>query len=128
MRVQSVESVDNKVLEDMELSDLNSESIHRYRIMFGNKKPGHVWTSLGDEEFMVKIGAARKGEDKLIHPTLAGLIFFGDFITITNELPDYFLITGSGYLQKSVGQIVLTLETDIGVAISLIFISGSLID
>lgn len=91
MRDQSVESVDNKVLEDMELSDLNAESIHRYRIMFGNKKPGHVWTNLGNEEFLVKIGAARKGKDKHIHPTLAGLIFFGDFITITNELPDYFL-------------------------------------
>lgn len=26
-----------------------------------------------------------------IHPSLGGLIFFGDFITITEELPNYFL-------------------------------------
>lgn len=26
-----------------------------------------------------------------MHPTLAGLLFFGDYITITNELPQYFL-------------------------------------
>lgn len=40
---------------------------------------------------MIKIGAAKKGEDTKVHPTLAGLIFFGDFITITDELPGYFL-------------------------------------
>lgn len=91
MRDQSAESMDSKVLDNTEMSDLNSESIHRYRVLFNNKKPGHVWTNLEEEEFLVKIGAARRGSDKRIHPTLAGLIFFGDYIPITNELPNYFL-------------------------------------
>jgi len=91
MRDQAIESADSKILENIELSDLNSESIYRYRIMFKNKKPGHVWTNLNDDEFLMKIGAAGKGEDRLVHPTLAGLVFFGDFITIINELPNYFL-------------------------------------
>ncbi|MCD8368830.1 MAG: winged helix-turn-helix transcriptional regulator [Clostridiales bacterium] len=91
MRDQAEESADNRVIEDMELTDLNPDSISRYRTLFANKKPGHVWTLLNDEEFLIKIGAARRGQDRHIHPTLAGLIFFGDFITITNELPNYFL-------------------------------------
>ena len=32
-----------------------------------------------------------KGEDQQFHPTLAGLIFFSDFITFMDELPNYFL-------------------------------------
>lgn len=91
MRDQAIESADNKVLENIELSDLNAESIQRYRNMFRNSKPSHVWTELSDAEFLIKIGAARKGSDRQIHPTLAGLVFFGDYITITNELPNYFL-------------------------------------
>lgn len=91
LRDQSGESVDGKTLEELTLSDLNEESIHRYRIMFRNKKPNHVWTKLSDEEFLVKIGAAKKGADRQLHPTLAGLIFFGDFITIIDECPNYFL-------------------------------------
>lgn len=91
MRDQSAESIDSKILDGAEMSDLNKESIYRYRTLFGNKKPGHAWTNLNDEEFLVKIGAAGRGSDKQIHPTLAGLIFFGDFIPITNELPNYFL-------------------------------------
>lgn len=55
-------------------------------------KPDHVWGKLADDEFLIKIGAAKKSrEDGKIHPTLGGLIFFGDFITITEELPNYFL-------------------------------------
>lgn len=40
----------------------------------------------------MKIGAAKKSQfDGRIHLTLAGLVFFGDFNTITDELPNYFL-------------------------------------
>ena len=47
---------------------------------------------LSTEEFLMKIGAAKKSQfDGRIHLTLAGLVFFGDFNTITDELPNYFL-------------------------------------
>lgn len=47
---------------------------------------------MNTEEFLMKIGAAKKSQfDGRIHPTLAGLVFFGDFNTITDELPNYFL-------------------------------------
>lgn len=91
VRDQSEEGIDGKVIETLAISDLNAESIHRYRISFGNKKPNHVWTKLSDAEFLMRIGAAKKGEDRKVHPTLAGLLFFGDFMTIVDEVPNYFL-------------------------------------
>ena len=91
LRDQSAESVDGKVIETLTISDLNADSILSYRMMFRNKKPNHVWTKLGDEEFLMRIGAANKGEDHGVHPTLAGLLFFGDFVTILNEAPNFFL-------------------------------------
>lgn len=92
LRDQADTPQDSLVLENLELDSLNSESIHRYRILFDNKKPGHVWSKLDTAEFLIKIGAAKKSQfDGCVHPTLAGLIFFGDFITITEELPNYFL-------------------------------------
>ncbi len=91
LRDQSDISPDNTLLENLSLDVLNRDSVNRYRMMFNNSKPGHLWNRLSDLEFLVKIGAARKGPDKQIHPNLAGLLMFGEFIAITDELPYYFL-------------------------------------
>ncbi len=92
LRDQADTAQDALVLENLLIEDLNQESIHRYRILFNNLKPDHIWAKLGNEEFLLKIGAAKKSQnDGRTHPTLGGLIFFGDFITITDELPNYFL-------------------------------------
>ena len=42
LRDQADTTPDALMLENMELDALNHESIHRYRILFDNKKPGHV--------------------------------------------------------------------------------------
>lgn len=91
LRDQSAEGMDGKIIENLSVSDLNKESIRTYRMIFGNKKPTHVWTKLDDTEFLTRIGAAGKGEDHKVHPTLAGLLFFGDFMTILSEAPNFFL-------------------------------------
>lgn len=92
LRDQADTTQDALMLDNLMLDTLNQESIRRYRILFDNKKPGHIWSKLSSEEFLMKIGAAKKSqEDGKIHPTLGGLIFFGDFNTITDELPNYFL-------------------------------------
>ncbi|MBQ7916130.1 MAG: winged helix-turn-helix transcriptional regulator, partial [Firmicutes bacterium] len=83
--------IDGKVLENFLLTDLNEDSVRHYRNMFRNVKPTHVWNKLPDESFLVKIGAAKRGNDGQPHPTLAGLLFFADFITITDECPNFFL-------------------------------------
>jgi predicted HTH transcriptional regulator len=46
---------------------------------------------LGDEEFLIKLGAAGIGEDGEKHPTSAGLLMFGNEYDIVREYPNYFL-------------------------------------
>lgn len=92
LRDQADTTQDALMLENLLIDDLNQESIHRYRMMFNNLKPDHVWVNLADAEFLLKIGAAKKSQvDGKIHPTLGGLIFFGDFVNISDELPNFFL-------------------------------------
>lgn len=91
IRDRCPETADNCLLEDMTIADLDKDSIARYRLMFGQSKPEHAWTRIPDDEFLVKIGAARKDARGVVRPMLAGLVCFGDFVTISNVLPDYFL-------------------------------------
>ena len=92
LRDQADTPQDALMLETHTLDSLNQDSIRSYRTLFNNLKPDHIWAKLGLEEFLIKIGAAKKSQvDGKVHPTLGGLIFFGDFNTITDELPNYFL-------------------------------------
>lgn len=92
LRDQSETTSDALLLENVEMDALNQESIRRYRILFNGKKPNHIWAKLNADKFLIKIGAARKSQtDGNVHPTLGGLVFFGDFMEIVNELPYYFL-------------------------------------
>ena len=92
LRDSSEISSDSVILDNVSLDSLNLESIKSYRSRFSIIRSNHVWNSLSDDAFLIKIGAARISQyDGKVHPTLAGLIFFGDFIEITNELPYFFL-------------------------------------
>jgi predicted HTH transcriptional regulator len=91
IRDKCPETADNCLLEDMTIADLNQESIARYRLMLSQSKPEHAWARIPDDEFLVKIGAAKKDSKGVVRPMLAGLICFGDFVTISNVLPNYFL-------------------------------------
>ena len=91
IRDKCPETADNCLLEDMTIADLNQESIANYRLMFGQSKPEHAWTRIPDDEFLVKIGAAKKDPKGVVRPMISGLVCFGDFVTISNVLPNYFL-------------------------------------
>ncbi len=92
LRDQSDTSADSLVLDNLSLSVLNPDSIKSYRIKFRGIRQNHFWNNLRNDEFLMKIGAARISEtDGRVHPTLGGLLFFGNYIDIMNELPYYFL-------------------------------------
>ncbi len=92
LRDQTDTSADSLVLDNVGLDVLNSNSIKSYRSRFEIIRSGHTWNGLPNNEFLIKIGAAKISEiDGKIHPTLGGLIFFGDFISIMDELPNFFL-------------------------------------
>lgn len=92
IRDQSETSADSLVLDNISVDVLNAESIKSYRSRFKSIREGHIWNELPTNEFLMKIGAAKISDaDGKIHPTLGGLIFFGEFINIMDELPNFFL-------------------------------------
>lgn len=92
LRDQTEETSDMKVLEDMELSDLNAETVHAYRNRHSAYRNEHVWDALKDEEYLERIGAAKRVKtDGKLHPTAAGLLMFGEEFRILYEYPEYFL-------------------------------------
>ncbi len=92
LRDQAEESPDMKVLENKKIEDLDQESIRSYRIRYNTRHEGSAWTKLPDDQFLVKIGAAsEETSDHVIHPTVAGLLMFGQEYLITREYPEYFL-------------------------------------
>lgn len=121
------ESIDGKVLENLLLTDLNGDSIRHYRTMFRNTKPNHVWNNLSDEQFLVKIGAAQKGSDNTIHPTLAGFLF----LVISLRLPMKCLISswiiGNAWRLTPAGLTGFVSVMPTGAGICLTFTSESLI-
>ena len=91
LRDACVETADACLLDELTVDDLCSKTIRSYRNRFKSKKPGHIWNDLSDEEFLVRIRAARRGEDGNVHPNLAGLVCFAEFGQIMDILPDFFL-------------------------------------
>ena len=91
LRDASYQTTDMLVIEEMDMNIFNFESIHSYRMRMKYSRPGHVWESLDDEEFLLRLGAVGRGTDGNRHPTAAGLVMFGNEFEIVREFPDYFL-------------------------------------
>ena len=83
-------SFGENVLEDRKISDFDTDSIRNYRIRYNTRHDGHPWTHLSDEEFLVRIGAARKKGGE-VFSTAVGLLMFGQEYIITTEFPELFL-------------------------------------
>lgn len=93
LRDQPEETADMKVLQDMPLAVLNSETVRAYRNRHMAYRTEHVWERLGDEEYLERIGAAKlSAKDNVLHPTAAGLLMFGEEYKILYEFPEYFLV------------------------------------
>ncbi len=92
LRDQPDETADMKVLQDMSLEVLNSETVRAYRNRHMAYRTEHVWERLSDEEYLERIGAAKlSARDKTLHPTATGLLMFGEEYKILYEFPEYFL-------------------------------------
>ena len=91
VRDAAVKTQDMLILEEMDLSVFNAESVRSYRQRMRLSRPGHVWEQLEDEDFLQKTGAVGIGGDGKRHPTSAGLLMFGNEYDIVREYNDYFL-------------------------------------
>ena len=91
VRDASVKTQDMLVLNEMDMSMFNRESVRSYRQRMRLSRPGHVWEALEDEDFLLKLGAVGIGSDGKKHPTSAGLLMFGNEYDIVREYNSYFL-------------------------------------
>lgn len=83
---------DSQIIEDMDLSVINKDTLKKYRTNYNqHHKEDHPFVKEDDENFLLHIGAAKRDKSGLIHPTKAGLLMFGNFYDITNVYPNYFL-------------------------------------
>ena len=84
-------SQDRKVLLDFDKRIFCQDSIKGYRQIFKLTHDNHIWNKLNDEDFLCRIGAASFDENRILHPTCAGLLMFGYEYDIVREYPNYFL-------------------------------------
>lgn len=92
LRDQSDITSDCTIAENVDWHELDKDSIYRFRMRFRNLKPDHVWNTLDDIEFLLKLGAVKRDrQTNDIHPTLAGILMLGTEQLITEQFPDYFL-------------------------------------
>ena len=90
-RDADMKTQDMLVLDDMDFSVFCTESIRAYRMRMKLSRPNHVWETLDDKEFLLRLGAMGIGGDGKVHPTAAGLLMFGYEYEILREYPQYFL-------------------------------------
>ncbi len=92
LRDASPTPYDIKVLDSLPLSALKDDTINKYRRYHESFKPQHPWKDLNKESYLLMIGAAGISEEnEELHPTVAGLLMFGEEPTITRIFPEYFL-------------------------------------
>ena len=92
LRDQADKSTDNKTIVDMDMSVFCKNTIRDFRIRHQAVNALHVWHKLNNYEYLERIGALKfSKEDKMLHPTVAGLLMFGEEYKIRYEFPEYFL-------------------------------------
>ena len=91
LRDAATQTQDTLLIDQMDLSVFDYDSVHRYRNRLRNHRPGHVWDELDDVTFLYRLGAVGRGEDGMMHPTVAGLLMFGFEYEIVKHFPHYFL-------------------------------------
>lgn len=106
LRDQTENTVDMDILDEAEMSDLNTETVQGYRNRHRTLKAGHPFERLDDAEYLRSIGAAAiSKEDKQLHLTAAGMLMFGNEFNIVRHFPEYFWIIGKCLTLRFAGQI-----------------------
>lgn len=92
LRDQTDDTIDMDVLDQFSLDELNQETIRGYRNRRRTLKAGHPFERLGDADYLRSIGAAAVSNvDGQLHPTVGGLLMFGEEYNIVRHFPNYFL-------------------------------------
>ncbi|MBO7351387.1 MAG: putative DNA binding domain-containing protein [Candidatus Methanomethylophilaceae archaeon] len=90
IRDSETNSQDTEPVESLNLDCLNKDTISRYLNSLKARKMNHPWTEESLENFLSLSGSARQ-INGVSHPTLSGLLMFGNVACIRSALPGYFL-------------------------------------
>lgn len=93
MMAEQIESCrDDKILNGYNFDDIELESLRAYKNLLAVAKPQHPWLELDLFDMFKKLGGWRKdrasGEEGV---TLAGILMFGNWDSIQEALPNYFV-------------------------------------
>lgn len=92
LRDQAEKGTDSKILLHLDLDIFYRETVKSFRTRHAAVNPDHVWHRLDDEPYLERIGAASVSDvDGKLHPTVGGLLMFGEEYKIRSEFPEYFL-------------------------------------
>ena len=92
IRDQSDKGNDSTILEGYTMDDIDQDTLKRYRTMFNNWNPDHVWCELDDKSFLEMLGAYRRDRrEKVEGITVAGLMMFGTGLAIRDEFENIFM-------------------------------------
>lgn len=92
IRDQSDKGNDSTILEGYHMDDIDPDTLKRYRIMFNNCNPDHVWRELDDKSFLEMLGGYRRDRrEKSEGITVAGLMMFGTGLAIRDEFENIFM-------------------------------------
>jgi predicted HTH transcriptional regulator len=79
-------SPDSRILENYSIDDIDLTTLKQYRQLFASVKPNHTWLTLEDIPFLEQLGGYRKDrKTKKEGFTVAGLLMFGKYLSITDE-------------------------------------------
>ena len=83
-------SQDGRILAGFDFKrDIDIESLHQYRQTLASLQPSHPWIGISDMDFLKKLGAyATEYETGKEGFTLAGILMFGKYDSITNNSGD----------------------------------------
>ncbi len=89
---QQHDSLDDELLPTYGMEDLDQGTLKIYRQTHTNLNPGHLWSGYDDMEFLKAIGGwKRNRETRQEGLTKAGLLMFGQYRSIREVFPNFFL-------------------------------------
>lgn len=99
-RDASIQSQDSKVITELSLDVFNLNTINKYLQFLKSSSANQIAVkSLTPPQLLLNSSAVKMGEDKMPHPTIAGLLMFGKYNDIIKYLPNYSLEFNADFLK-----------------------------
>ncbi len=89
---QQFDSLDQRILNGFSIDDLNQESLRSFQQSVATRSPETNFETLSHLDFLKQVGGWKKNRETGTEGlTVAALLMFGNYQSIRDEFPDYFL-------------------------------------